>query len=37
MSDSARDYWFFIGIFILVGLSYFKAVREAIKRVLKRK
>ena len=37
MIESARDYWLFIGIFIVVGLAYFKAVRETIQRIMKRK
>ena len=37
MIDSARDYWFFILVFIVAGAAYFKTVREAIKRIMKRK
>ena len=37
MIESARDYWFFIAAFIVVGAAYFKTVREAIKRIMKRK
>ncbi len=34
MIESAREYWLFIAAFILVGIAYFGAVREAIKRII---
>lgn len=37
MIESARDFWLFIAAFIIVGVIYFKAVREAIRRIMKRK
>jgi len=37
MIESAREYWLFIAGFIIVGLIYMKAAREAINRIMKRK
>jgi hypothetical protein len=37
MIDSARDFWFFLIVFIGAGLVYFGAVKEAIRRIMKRK
>ena len=37
MIETARDYWFFIAVFIVIGLAYMKAAREIIKRIIGRK
>ena len=37
MIGSYTEYWLFIAVFIGIGLAYFKAVREAIKRIMGRK
>ena len=37
MIESTRDYWIFIAVFVVVGIAYFKAAREAINRIMKRK
>ena len=37
MIESAREFWFFILAFIVGGVVYFKAVREMIKRIMRRK
>ena len=37
MIESATQFWLFIAAFIIVGVAYFKAAWEAIRRIMRRK